>query len=331
MGTFCKRLWDRVYVDQYGEVYACCKFQPDKLGNLYEKGFMEIWNGPEIQQYRKNSIDGTLHCFAGCTLLSPEEKANNVVRRTSLTVEEHDLKKVRLMFSEGCNIACIMCKQDHRDRLALTEEVWKHKIPYHAVKVVEFQGGEPLFIMEGRKCYRYLTEELGKKVNVITNGLLINDEWAELIVKGSDYLIISINGATKTVHEFVNKGSNWEKVMANIHRLVEAKARHQSKIELIGHMTLVVENIREVPDFIKLAHQVQLDTVEFGYDQPTVPPWLDENPKIKAALIKQIKEASDEASIRIDDNRLVHLGLVERACQAVTADLPSHAEGLAGV
>lgn len=312
MGTFCKRLWDRVYVDHYGEVYACCKFQPDQLGNLHEKDFMEIWNGPVIQQYRKNSIDGTLHCFADCTLLTSEEKANNVVRRTSLTVEEHDLKKVRLMFGEGCNIACLMCKQDHRDRLALTEEVWKHKIPYHAVKVVEFQGGEPLFIMEGRKCYRYLTEELGKKVNVISNGLLIDDEWAELIVKGSDYLIISINGATKTVHEIVNKGSNWEKVMSNIHRLVEAKARHKSKIELIGHMTLVVENIREIPDFIKLADQIKLDTVEFGYDQPTVPPWLNENPQIKAELIKRIKQVMDDVSITIDHNRLIHLGLIER-------------------
>ncbi|MCG3113246.1 MAG: radical SAM protein [Candidatus Manganitrophus sp. SB1] len=323
MGTFCKRLWDRVYVDQYGEVYACCKYQPDKLGNLYEKEFMEIWNGPKMQQYRKNSIEGTLHCFEGCTLLSPEEKKNNVVRKTGLTVEERDLKKVRLMFGEGCNIACIMCKQDHRDRLALTEAVWKDKIPYHAVKVVEFQGGEPLFITEGRNCYRYLTETLGKKVNVITNGLLINEEWAELLVKGSDYLILSINGASKRTHEIVNQGSNWEKVMANIGRLVEAKARHGSKIELVGHMTLVVENIREIPDFITLAQQIRLDTVEFGYDQPTVPPWLGANPEVKRTLIERIKRVREEVPMNVDQNRLVHLGLVERASPAVTAGLSS--------
>lgn len=323
MGTFCKRLWDRVYVDQYGEVYACCKYQPDKLGNLYEKEFMEIWNGPKMQQYRKNSIEGTLHCFEGCTLLSPEEKANSIVRKTGLTVEERDLKKVRLMFGEGCNIACIMCKQDHRDRLALTEAVWQDKIPYHAVKVVEFQGGEPLFITEGRNCYRYLTEELGKKVNVITNGLLINDEWAERIVKGSDYLILSVNGASKRTHEIVNRGSNWEKVMANIGRLVEAKARHASKIELIGHMTLVVENILEIPDFIRLAHRLNLDTVEFGYDQPTVPPWLEANPQVKEDLIERIKRVREEVPMNVDQNRLVHLGLVERASPAVTAVLSS--------
>ncbi|MFQ5443018.1 MAG: SPASM domain-containing protein, partial [Nitrospinales bacterium] len=129
MGTFCKRLWDRVYIDQFGEVYACCKFQPDKLGNLYENDFMDVWNGPRIQEYRKNSINGALHCFEKCTLLSPEDKADNRVHNTSLTVQEKNLKKVRLMFGEGCNIACIMCKQDHRDRVALTEAVWKKKIP----------------------------------------------------------------------------------------------------------------------------------------------------------------------------------------------------------
>lgn len=311
MRTFCKRLWSRVYIDQYGEVYTCCKFQPDKLGNLYEKDFMEIWNGPKIQRYRKHSIDGTLHCFAACTLLPPKDKANNVVRRTSLIVEEKDLKKVRLMFGLGCNIACIMCKQDHRDRVALTEEVWKDKVPYHAVKVVEFQGGEPLFIMEGRKCYRYLTEELGKKVNVITNGFLINDEWAELIVKGSDFIYISINAATKVVHEIVNEGSNWEKVMRNIQRLVKAKARHNSNIKLVGHMTVVVQNVREIAKFIQLADRINLDIVEFGFDQPTVPPWLNDHPEIKAKLIEQIKHVKDEISVSIDDNRLVHLGLVE--------------------
>ncbi|MFQ5682645.1 MAG: radical SAM protein [Candidatus Binatia bacterium] len=317
MGTFCKRLWDRVYVDPTGEVYACCKFQPDKLGNLNEKDFMEIWNGPKMQEYRKRSINGKLHCFSGCTLLSPEEKTNNMVEKTSLTVEEKNLKKVRLMFGEGCNIACVMCKQDHRARLALSEKIWKYKIPYHAVKFVEFQGGEPLFIIEGRKCYRYLTEELGKKVNLITNGLLINDEWAELIVKGSDYLTISINGATKAVHEMVNKGSKWDKVMANIRRLVEAKARHQSRIELIGHMTLVVENIREIPSFIELVNDMKLDTVEFGYDQPTVPPWLNHYPEIRADLIEQIKLVKGKVTVSIDDNRLVHLGLVEGPLPAV--------------
>lgn len=321
MGTFCKRLWDRVYVDQLGEVYACCKFQPDKLGNLYEKDFMEVWNGPKIQQYRKNSIEGKLHCFERCTLLSPQDKAHNVVKKTSLTVEEKDLKKVRLMFGEGCNIACIMCKQDHRDRVMLTKAVWKEKIPYHAVKVVEFQGGEPLFITEGRDCYRYLTEEVGKKVNVITNGLIINEEWAERIVKGSDYIIISINAATKQTHEIVNAGSRWEKVMEGVQRLVEAKAYFQSNIEMIGHMTIVTENVREIPQFITLADSIKLDTVEFGYDQPTVPPWLDKHPEVRASLIEQIKIETDKASVTIDDNRLVHLGLVEKELSTIPSAL----------
>lgn len=69
-----------------------------------------------------------------------------------------------------------MCKQDHRDLVTLKEAVWKGKIPYHAVKVVEFQRRAALY-HGGVKCYHYLSEEVGKKVNVITKDLIINDEW----------------------------------------------------------------------------------------------------------------------------------------------------------
>jgi radical SAM protein with 4Fe4S-binding SPASM domain len=51
----CYYGWLSSFIDPDGEVYLCCRcYEP--LGNAFEKGFKEIWNGKLYQQFRKEAL-----------------------------------------------------------------------------------------------------------------------------------------------------------------------------------------------------------------------------------------------------------------------------------
>lgn len=54
----CVKPWSSLYVEPDGEVRPCC-YQSPVLGNLYEKNFEEIWNGPRARELRQSMIDRT--------------------------------------------------------------------------------------------------------------------------------------------------------------------------------------------------------------------------------------------------------------------------------
>ncbi len=77
-------------------------------------------------------------------------------------------------------------------------------------------------------------------------------------------------------------------------------------------MTISLESILEIPDFIQKFSDFGVDYINFGYDKSTVPQLLLENPslkeKLKIKIINSLKSADLE---RIDTLRLIYLGFVE--------------------
>ena len=85
-----------------------------------------------------------------------------------------------------------MCWQDHHNNVMLDSELLKKNIDWSRVENIEFQGGEVLAMKGAKKIYLWLTKEMDKKINLITNGTLISDEWAEHLLYGSkkyEYLL----------------------------------------------------------------------------------------------------------------------------------------------
>src|SRR5262245_42250235 len=74
--TYCHLLWDSAFIDQHGDVYACCRSAPGLLGNISRADMSTIWTGSAaLAAFRAQSANGQLRCAAGCNILSPEEKA----------------------------------------------------------------------------------------------------------------------------------------------------------------------------------------------------------------------------------------------------------------
>jgi MoaA/NifB/PqqE/SkfB family radical SAM enzyme len=175
---------------------------------------------------------------------------------------------------------------------------------------IVIQGGEPLYIPE---CIRYLNylESVGKKYTLLTNGLLIDYEIADKLSKGAKRVTISLNAASREIHELVNRGSRWTKILDNIQLLTEARKRNGTDLEVWGRMTITNYSLHEVSKFLREWQSFGFDHINFGYDRETVPALLDANPEFKAQLRKEVmNELANLDPSNVDALRLRQLGLI---------------------
>ncbi len=306
-GTYCPRLWDEAFIDEQGRVYTCCHCQPEVLGSIHHQTLRDISNNDTIQRLRRDSLEGRLACYGNCTLL---DKSADVERKEHLDIDYGELKRLKLMFGEACNIECIMCWQDSRNTLALDFERMKENLDLEPFSSIEIQGGEPLFIPSAKTFFDYAAAR-GKKISFLTNGMMVSEEWAEKIARHSDFVYFSLNAATRETHELVNAGSRWERVLECIRRVREARERLGTELKIWGHMTIVRQNLEEVDLFIQRFPELGFDSIDFGIDAP-VTRYLKIHFLRKRALRRRVRAALHNSAQRysINDLRLRILGLV---------------------
>lgn len=305
--TYCPSLWTDIHIDQDGSVYCCCHNKPCVFDNIYEEKLSDIINNKIVQKFREKSLGGKLECFRPCILLDKERLGEP---KTTLKIDYPDLSRLQIVFGEACNINCIMCWQDSKRKLSLDVDKLIENVDIAPFKDIEIQGGEPLYIKSAIKFFDYAISQ-NKKISFYTNGTLMNDVWAEKIARHCKLMQFSINAATKETHEYVNRGSNWEKVLANIQRIRRTREKFDTEVKIRGHMTIVRESIKEIPLFIEKYREFGFDTINFGFDKG-VTEYLRLHPVKKYLLKKRINEAINRNEDRsvIDTHRLRLLGLV---------------------
>jgi hypothetical protein len=74
-------------------------------------------------------------------------------------------------------------------------------------------------------------------------------------------------------------------------------------------MTIVQENIHEIPQFIRKRAEFGFEYINFGYDLGIVQ-WLADNPGIKTELATAVQAAFVEAAVWVEPSGLRRLGLL---------------------
>ncbi len=266
--TYCPNLWKEVFIDERGLVYACCCDSARPYGNIYEGRLRDIFNSAAARRQRRESLNGTLKCFETCFILK-KAALPPAPARAPLAADYSGLRRLKLRFGQLCNIRCVMCVQDHRKGPCLDLGAIKKNVDLSPFGTIEMEGGEPLFMQASRDFFD-LAASLGKKVSFLSNGTLIDEVWAEKIARHSDYIYVSLNGATKATHELVNAGSKWENVLRNIRRVRKWRKRLGTGLVIRGHMTLVRENLAEVPMFIREFKKFGVEKICFCHAESSV-------------------------------------------------------------
>ena len=294
----CSWVHEGMIVTPTGDVFACCHHKPGVVGNINENTLEEIFNGDRIKEFRQQEIDGTLPCLKTCILGQREVPVDDT---------HHDYRtgfhKLQLEFGERCNIRCIMCPQDHKSTLELDPEtlVRNIEIPPSCTDI-RFYGGEPTILKSAKKMLDHCIEQ-GAKMTILTNGATISDEMAAKLAVHAKVVSFSLNAATKETHEIVNAGSRFEKVLRNIKRVVSAKEELKGKAVIVGHMTIVEQNVHEIAQFIAKREEFGFEVINFGFDW-RVPRMLAKDPALKARLADEVQETIAQAVSRSRAERL---------------------------
>lgn len=125
----------------------------------------------------------------------------------------------------------------------------------------------------------------------------------ELIKLKIDRILASIDAAKKETYEKIRKGSNFEKVINNIHYLFKKKKQTNSKYPKIGfHFIINKLNYQEIPDFIKLVDNLRekVDTeIQFTGLLHNFPEIKELFMKVPEDIIKEAEEIAKKKEIKL--------------------------------
>lgn len=159
-----------------------------------------------------------------------------------------------------CNLKCPMCAAPYREKggapAFIAPDLFRNVVDsLPGLEELHLQGiGEPLLHPKFFELVQYAVSH-GVRVTTSSNLTVLSDGMAERCVEsGLDTVHVSIDAADPRVYGRIRVGVNLEQVLANVERLVQARARLGSRspqLKLV--MVLMRCNLAELPAVIRLA------------------------------------------------------------------------------
>ncbi len=266
--VFCRAPWEQVSINLSGEIRTCCWANRIARKKLCYSNLERVWRR-SFEKYRKYIRRGKYSPYCDCErmrggvihfLKDKEINEDNIFINKYIV---NNLPKVmELEVTTKCNLKCVQC---------LEHSV--HGIPENHLPIKAFKNIKPLmkelrnitlhgvgeFFMY--KHWKELLEMLPKGIKTVqfnTNGTLLTQENIE-IIKNSPVteISVSLDAGKKETYEAI-RGGKFQKVIENVRNL---KKICDNKLTVCLNMTLMKLNIKEVPEFVKLAKSLEIDSV----------------------------------------------------------------------
>ncbi|MGV8121047.1 MAG: radical SAM/SPASM domain-containing protein [Candidatus Xenobiia bacterium LiM19] len=182
------------------------------------------------------------------------------------------LRCAKIKVTPRCNLQCSMCTYWSTDRgpELTTAELVKVLEDLKALGCmkVHLSGGE-LFIRDDILEILEKARALRFKVNITTNGTLINKKIATRLIKLKlNSITLSLDGSCQGLHDSIRgvKGA-YRKMMEGLRFLNAAKAERGGKTKLRINSVLQRDNFRDIPEIVTLAglmgiHEVRVMPVD---------------------------------------------------------------------
>ncbi|HEX2055218.1 MAG TPA: radical SAM protein [Nitrospiraceae bacterium] len=170
-----------------------------------------------------------------------------------------------------CNLSCVMCPVNLRTdrprdgspafmpfgRFMEVIDQWP------GLKELHLQGlGEPMMHPRFFDMVGYAAQR-GIAVSCNSNLTLVNDARAErCVTSGLRTLNVSLDGAKAETYEAIRAGAKFSRVLTNIRRVQRTRSRLRSTTpDLVLTVVVMRRNLREVPDLVRLAHELRIHSV----------------------------------------------------------------------
>ncbi len=273
----CHAPFTSMYLDQRGQVRACCQNDFHLLGNVTTQSLLDIWRGEKAQELRQAMAREDLDL--GCDFCEWQVAKGRSDLAFARWFDEFPVeaaepewpRQLELAVSNTCNLQCMMCDgewsssiRSQREGLPPLPKVYDDAffddltafLPH--LEKVKFLGGEPLLAGETLRVMDLLVDHgLATPCHVTTNGT----QWSPRVERILDRLpvgvSVSVDAATARTYEAIRVGSSWTTLMTNLDRFQERAERRGTYLGLT--FCLMVANWHEFFDFCLLADRRGLE------------------------------------------------------------------------
>lgn len=174
-------------------------------------------------------------------------------------------------FTTACQLSCLMCRHGTKVKDVPMNQYLADGHVRNLVKVLPhikllnmFGWGEATLhrrYTEFLRDARMLNQDL--EIAVTSHFNKVSDELIETLIQAQiTSIVISVDGASKGVYEFVRRRGDFDKVTTNIRRLVarrkELNAEHP---HIVMEFVVQKANIAELVPFVELVHDLGVDDV----------------------------------------------------------------------
>jgi len=194
--------------------------------------------------------------------------------RTALESGRPHLRDAKLKVTSRCNLACRMCAYWRTTReQTLTLAEWQGVIDAladHGCGKLHVSGGEPFLRPDLLEILRHGVER-GLKVNLTTNGTLLDRERAQrLVATGINAVSVSLDGPNAKLHDRVRgQPGAFKRSLRAIRWIVRERDRRRAKLKLRINTVLFPDTYRKLPDMVRLAGELgAVDLVPMPVDGP---------------------------------------------------------------
>ncbi|HLC64646.1 MAG TPA: radical SAM protein [Candidatus Nanoarchaeia archaeon] len=211
-------------------------------------------------------------------LINPDSKRSNPFRKVyddelfkNILENKDKLPKfpflVDIELTNFCNLKCLFCGQQamRREKGFMSEEVFRKVIDecaQHNAPVRFIRWGEP-FLHEKIIEFGSYAKSKNVPVHITNNGQAIREsDMAGIIEHEFDSIIFSFQGATKAQYEVMRNNNNYDKLKANILRLVELRG-DKPKPFIHVSSTMTNDSKEEIESFVNYWRHI-VDSVGIG-------------------------------------------------------------------
>jgi tetratricopeptide (TPR) repeat protein len=174
-----------------------------------------------------------------------------------------------ITLTSRCNLRCRIC--------GVWKEPWDMpgKIIqdiiglFPTLERIVWQGGEVFLLEYFAELFEKAASYPHLKQTIITNGLLIDEKWAQRLARDNVALIYSIDGVTKDAYEdIVGAGAKFEDLIRSIDFVNEHREKHDCHKDPFNKMTTIINvvvmepNYRQLEKFIDFAKEYQFDEIQ---------------------------------------------------------------------
>lgn len=209
-------------------------------------------------------------------------------------------QRLVLELTNSCNLSCIMCGRNSKTfQPTFFKPEWLERLAPILDRVTEvtlFGWGEPTVHPKFRQIIEYLDRFPIKKY-FLTNGMLLH-RFADLVVETVDIMAVSLDGAKRNTNDSIRQGADFDRIIANLRTVVARRSgTHGRRTHINFVMTLMDDNLHELPLVVELARSIGIDEVKAVYLTAFSE---DLAPKVLCDRQEKVKAVFDEATALAD-------------------------------